>query len=117
MKNKALAEFLDQPDFFMGMGEEDETPYEKVFIDNISAHYLYYENSDMHRFSTAEQHGEYIIGRRVISSYTTYGNDNPSIPIEQLAVDTLYLSFMYGEWDEDYNRIELQKDAVKIRFK
>ena len=117
LKNKPLSEFLPQPDLFMGLGEEDFNPDESIFIDEFSAHYLYFENRTRHRFSTAELSDGYVTGRRIISNYKTYTDAESIIPISELETDTLYLGFMYGEWDENFNRIELQKEAVKVNFR
>ena len=117
LKNKPLSAFLDEPDFFMGIGEADGNPDELFLIDDVSPHYLYYAPNQAHRFSSVEFDGNFVIGRRIISSYTTYRDGFEPIPIEELAADVLYLSMMYSEWDADYNKIELQKEALKIVFK
>jgi len=117
LKNKVLADILEQPDRFMGMGEEDLNPDEKIVIDDHSAHYVYYENTASHRFSNIAIEGEYVIGRRLISNYTSRTSGDEPIPIKQLPADELYLSFMYGDWDENYNRVELQKEALKVIFR
>jgi hypothetical protein len=71
----------------------------------------------LHRFSSIELSGEYVICRRVISNYTTIAEAGKTMPIKQLEADEIFLGFMYGEWDENYNRVELQKEALKVIFK
>lgn len=117
LKNKPLVEILKRPDFFMGIGESDGNPDELMLIDGISPHYLYYADGASHRFSSIERSGEYVIGRREISNYTTYTDEYRPSPVEELAADEIYISMMYSEWDADYNKIELQKEAVKVILK
>lgn len=116
LKNKQLADFLDRPDNFMGLGEDNMNPNERIFLNETAAHYLFYTDGATHRYSSVEKQGEYIIGRRIVSSYTAYDDVDLVTPIDRLDVDTIYLSMMYAEWNDDYSRNELQKEALKIIF-
>ena len=117
LKNRPLAEITDQPDMYMGIGEVMFNPDEMFLIDKLAAHYLYYSGPDSHRYSSAEKRGEWIIGHRIISNYTTYDDGFLPVPIEELETDSLYLSLMYEEYDKDYNRVEIQKEGLKIIFR
>ena len=113
LKNKRLAEFVSRPDYFMGIGEGEGNFDELILIDKISPHYMFYADDSAHRFSSIELQEKFIIGRRIISNFTTYADEFAPSPIEELSEDTLYISVMYGEWDQNYNKIELQKDALR----
>lgn len=115
--NKPLAEITKKPDFFMGIGEPDGNADEFILIDPVSPHYLYYSDASANRFSTVEAKDDFFVGRRVISNYTTYANEFALIPIEKYFGEAIYVNMMYSEWDENYNKIELQKEALKIVFK
>lgn len=116
LKNKPLDIILPEPDLFMGMGEASGNEMEVMLIDEVSPHYLYYTDGASHRFSSTEIVQGHIICRRVISNFTTHENDFDPYQIEILAADTIYISFLYGDWDENYNRLELQKEALKVSF-
>ena len=116
-KNMPLSKITVEPDLFMGIGEEMGNPDELMLIDEISPHFLFYTDSSANRFSSVELRNGYIIGRRVISNYTTYADDFEPIPVEQLAADDIYMSLMYSEWDDNYNRVELQKEGLRITFR
>ena len=101
---------------FMGMAEELFNPEEKIIIDNTSPHYLFYEDESQHRFSTVEMEEGYIFCRREISNITTFNLNLDPVPLQRLPGNDLFLSFLYSEYDEDWNRIEKQKEGLHIHF-
>jgi len=113
---KSLEKILEEPDLFMGMAEYDFNPEKRIFIDNIAAHYLYYDSEKAHRFSRAEIKDNIIYGYRDIDFFQHRSYD-PIRKIENLQYDILYVVFMYMEYDDDWNRIEKQSDFLKINFR
>ncbi len=117
LKKRSLDRILPNPDLFMGIAEAPGNEMEVMLIDDVSPHFLYYTDGASHRFSRTEMKQDHIVCRRIISNFTSYDDDFAPYPLEKFTGDIIYLSFLYGEWDEDYNRIELQKEALKVIFK
>ncbi|MBI9108000.1 MAG: hypothetical protein JEZ04_14730 [Spirochaetales bacterium] len=116
LKNKPLSKITDKPEMFMGMGEGLGNDSEKIVIDDIAPHYMFYTDGASHRFSSTELKGEYVIGRRIVANFTSFDREFEPSPINELDADVIYLSFMRSEYDEDYNLVELQKEALKVMF-
>ena len=115
-QGQSIEDLLKSPEMFMGMAEELFNPEEKIIIDNTSPHYLFYEDESQHRFSTVEMKEGYIFCRRKISNITTFNLNLDPVPLQRLPGNDLFLSFLYSEYDEDWNRIEKQKEALHIHF-
>ena len=115
-RGKSLEDILDEPDLFMGLAEENFNQRQRVFIDEYTPHYLFFDDPDNHRFNEILMSGDYYICKRVISYYAFLNAVESAIPIELLSGDTLFISLLYSDYNENWERVELQKEALKIDF-
>lgn len=115
-RGKLLSEIMDEPDMFMGLAEENFNRRQRIFIDDSAPHYLFFQDQNNHRFDEIYKAGDYFICKRTIGYYALLSAVESVIPIELLAGDTLYISFLYSDYDENWERVELQKEALRIDF-
>lgn len=113
---QSLDELLPEPDLFMGMAEEMFNPDAAIYIDVVSPHYLFYNNSEEHRFSDVDMAGNSLLCRRDIGYFKVLGLGESLRRIEELDQDSLFVSLLYSEFGEDWRRIEKQKRGFQILF-
>lgn len=116
-KDRLLSDIIDEPDLFMGLAEENFNQRKRIFIDEVTPHYLFFQDRDNHRFDEIYTSGDYYICRRTIGYYTFLNAVESNIPIEMLSGENLYISLLYSDYNENWERVELQKEAVRIDFK
>ncbi len=115
-QGKSLGEFLDNPDNFMGMAEHIFNAEEKIVVDEVVPHYLYYDASDNHRFSSVTQRDGVLVCRRRIAHYSYLESIEQKSPVEQIQWDKLYISLLYSQYGKNYQRIEKQRACLEIKF-
>jgi len=76
----------------MGMAEHLFNTEEKIVVDEVVPHYLYYEASDKHRFSSVSKMDGVLICRRWIAHYSYLDSIEQKNPVEQIQRDRLYIS-------------------------
>lgn len=113
---KTLADILDEPDLFMGIAEDNFNPRRRIFIDDIAPHFLFFQDEENHRFDAVFPFGNYLICKRTVGYYTFLSDLETIFPIERLPGRILYLSLFYGDYDDNWERVELQKTALQIDF-
>jgi hypothetical protein len=113
---KPLDEILQKPDHFMGMAEELLNPEERIVIDDVTPHYLFYDSKENHRFSHVSTVKGIIVCRRKITCYSYLGSISEKMPIEQIESSRLFISLLYSQYGKNYQRIERQKECIEIRF-
>jgi hypothetical protein len=115
-RGKPLTDILDEPDLFMGLAEENFNLRKRIFIDEYTPHYLYFQDKDNHRFNEIYMSGEYYICKRTVGYYAFLNAVESAIPVELLSEDTLFVSLLYSDYNENWERMELQKEVLKIDF-
>ena len=114
---KSLGEILENPDNFMGMAEHLFNAEEKIVVDEVVPHYLYYDASDNHRFSSVTQMDGVLICRRRIAHYSYLDAIEQKSPIEQIQGMRLFISLLHSQFGQDYQRIEKQRECIEIDFR
>lgn len=104
---------------FMGIAEELFNPDKAVILDDSKGHKLFYDTANNNRFDEVKVGLNEIICIRSIEKYTTCGEMKDDIyhPIDELTNSSLYIIFSYSEWDENWERVELERNYIKINFK
>ncbi len=114
---KSLSDILEDPDLFMGMGEDLFNPEEEIWIDPVAPHYFFYESGENHRFSKVIKNKAGIICRRVISYFRFEAGGSSQIPVKYLPSENLFVSLLLAEYDESYNRVEQQRGYLELFFR
>jgi hypothetical protein len=110
-----LGEILEEPGMFMGMADSMFNPENSLIIADEAANYWFYSNQEAHRFNKVEEvNGSFICYREIEIFYFQFV-DFP-VTVEEYIENFLYFAFLYSEFDDDYNTIELQSGCLKIIF-
>lgn len=116
-EEKSLGEILENPDNFMGMAEHLFNVEEKIVVDDVVPHYLYYDASDNHRFSSVTQMHGVLVCRRRIAYYSHLDSIEQKSPVEQIQWDRLFISLLHSRYGQNYQRIEIQRECIEIDFR
>ena len=115
-KEKPLKSIIEHPGMFMGLAEDSFNLEGKIYIDPVTPHYLFYDGDDSHRFSTVERWSGLYICKRRVEHFAYLDEIDTVLPIEAFDGEYLYVSALYSEYDANWNIIEHQKEAVKIKL-
>ena len=99
----------------MGIAEDPKSP-EDIIIDTVMPHYFYYKNEQDHRFSKVLKEKSSIICKRNVSYYREGSYDSPRTSMRDIQADDLYISLLYGEYNDKGDRVEKQTEAIHLLF-
>ncbi len=116
-EGKSLGEILENPDNFMGMAEHLFNPEEKIVVDDVLPHYLYYETNESHRFSSVTRMNGVVVCRRRIAYYSYLDSIEQKSPVEQIQGMRLFVSLLHSQYGKNYQRIEKQRQCIEIDFR
>ncbi len=114
---------FDIPGFFMGMAEYDLNPEKNLILRDTAAHYLYYDSPEDNRFNytAKDKKSGWVKGVRTVENLVIYPYPNDEgrkvLAVQDIPFKDLYLVFFLADWTEDYQRKELQRYQLHIKFK
>lgn len=112
-----LDEIFENPNRFMGIAENSFNPDKCVTVDEYRSHKLDYQSAQNNRFDLINVGTNSIICTRTIESIQASEDTSDVLSISDITNRNIYMIFHYSEWDDNYERVELQRDYVKVSFR
>lgn len=99
-----------------GLTDDMFNPRQRVYVNDTGYNYWYYFSDKIHRFDdVTESRGKYICKRTI--AYHALNYESPSMPIDRLPGDALYLVFVKQDLDRATGRrVEIYADHLTLLF-